>query len=171
MLGRIVALPALSCVLLCASAEAAAQSTWMLGGSVGMPYYREFFGGLDLISIGFNFTQVSAERRIGGDFSVFTFPVAVKNGVVLLGSRLGLALPLKAGRHVMFVPSGGATLVGGAGSGGATARVGANAGMATVLWAGETGLRLGATFHTFQDVRGVVWLFEIGFVGGRPARP
>jgi hypothetical protein len=93
-------------------------------------------------------------------------PRLLAEGVVVVGVRAGVALPLAIGRDVLLLPSGGASLIGGAGGGGGAALAGFNAGIAAVVFGtSSVGLRTGVTWHRFEGANGTIWLLEVGFVG------
>jgi hypothetical protein len=110
-----------------------------------------------------NFTQMRP-GRLGADFAIGTMPRAFAFGAGVLGARAGVVLPIAPSADVLFLPSAGVSLVGGAGEGGGGAIGGFNAGAAMVLWTNDVGFRSGITWHRFQDFRESVWLVEIGIV-------
>lgn len=83
----------------------------------------------------------------------------------MLGFRGGVALPLLLAPGTWLLPSTGVSLIGGAGAGGGGGAIGYNAGVAAAAFGiSRTGLRIGITWHRFQDLQGTVWLVELGFV-------
>ena len=138
---------------------------WLVGASVGLPgYERE--PAPELFTIGMNFTQMRP-GRFGADFAIGTMPRAFAFGAGVLGARAGVVLPIAPTPDVLFLPSAGVSLVGGAGEGGGAAIGGLNAGAAMVFWTNDVGFRSGITWHRFQDFRESVWLVEIGIVHAR----
>jgi len=138
---------------------------WLVGASVGMPGY-ESEPVPELFTIGMNFTQMRP-GRFGADFAIGTMPRAFAFGAGVLGARAGVVLPIAPSADVLFLPSAGVSLVGGAGEGGGGAIGGLNAGAAIVFWTADVGFRSGITWHRFQDFRESVWLVEIGIVHAR----
>jgi len=170
-----VAVGALVCVFSLVASKSDAQrpladsSTiahdWLIGASVGLPgYERE--PAPELFTIGMNFTQMRP-GRFGADFAIGTMPRAFAFGAGVLGARAGVVLPIAPTPDVLFLPSAGVSLVGGAGEGGSAAIGGLNAGAAMVFWTNDVGFRSGITWHRFQDFRESVWLVEIGIVHAR----
>jgi len=103
---------------------------WLIGASVGLPgYERE--PAPELFTIGMNFTQMRP-GRFGADFAIGTMPRAFAFGAGVLGARAGVVLPIAPTPDVLFLPSAGVSLVGGAGEGGGAAIGGLNAGAAMV---------------------------------------
>lgn len=138
---------------------------WLGGMSVGVPG-----SGSDaapqLLTIGGNWTHVRA-GRVGADFALGTMPRALSEGVLVLGARGGIALPLALSPNVLLLPSGGISVLGGIGSGGAGGIAGWNVGLSTVLsGVNGAGLRTGVTWHRFGPDGEAIWLWEIGFVRG-----
>ena len=146
-----------SCALSCGG--------WLGGMSVGVPGYgRE--AAPELLTIGGNWTQLR-DGRVGADFALGTMPRILGEGVLVLGARGGIALPLALAPGVLVLPSAGISAIGGAGAGGAGGIAGVNAGIAAVLFgANGAGLRTGVTWHRFGDADGAIWLWEVGFVRG-----
>jgi hypothetical protein len=138
-------------------------SGWLVGGSLGVPGYgRQSVP--ELMTVGLHWTRLQP-GRIGGDFAIGTMPRAFVEGVMVLGGRAGVALPLALSPSILVLPSGGVSLIGGAGGGGAGGVAGFNAGVAAVLsGASSAGMRVGITWHRFQDTREAVWLLEFGIV-------
>jgi hypothetical protein len=167
--------------LLAASARAGAQHTtlvrnstgekrsgWLTGASIGVPAY-EGDAVTEMLTIGVHWTQLRP-GRLGADFSLGTMPRALAEGVVVVGARGGVALPLALSSGVLVLPSAGVSFVGGVGAGGGGATAGLNAGIAAVLFgASSVGLRTGVTWHRFGNSESAVALWEIGFV--RAPRP
>jgi hypothetical protein len=167
MLGRSIAV----CLsLLIAKVGAGAQAAvddddhgWLTGVLLGLPGYK---GEVEprLFTIGAQFTQVR-KGRPGTDIAIGTMPYVMSAGVIPLGMRLGVTVPMLPASRLLVLPSVGLSLVGVVGPGGGAGIGGPNAGLATVLLATPSfGLRTGVTFHGFTDVRGAVWLAEVGFV-------
>ena len=166
MFGRSVAVCLL---LLIANVGASAQSApdddhgLLTGVLIGMPGYK---GALipQLFTIGAQFTRVR-EGRPGADIAIGTMPYVMTAGVLPLGLRVGVTVPVVPASHFLLLPSVGLSLIGAVGPGGGAGFGGINFGLANVLLATPSvGLRTGVTFHGFTDVRGAVWLAEVGFV-------
>jgi hypothetical protein len=137
---------------------------WLIGASFGVPGYGSE-PAPELFTIGFHWTQVQP-GALGADLSIGTMPRVLAEGFAVVGVRAGVALPLAVGRSVLLMPSGGASLIGGAGGGGGAALGGLNAGIAAVLFGtSSVGLRTGVTWHRFEGANGAIWLLELGFVG------
>lgn len=142
------------------------RGDWLFGGSFGVP-------GADgqpevaLFTVGFNWTR-ARPGRLGADFALGTMPRALAEGVLVLGFRGGVALPVEVMPRMLVLPSAGVSLIGAVAHGGGGATSGFNAGVATVLFGeGSVGLRSGVTWHAFEDARRPVWLFEVGVVSVR----
>jgi hypothetical protein len=141
--------------------ERGQHGTGMFGVSIGMPAY----GGQpipQLFTVGVNATGTSP-GRIVPDFSIGTMPRTLSEGLVVLGLRGGVALPLTLAPNFTLLPSAGISLIGASVGGGIA---GVNAGVAGVIWTGATGIRSGVTWHHFQNSRTGVWLIELGLVRG-----
>jgi hypothetical protein len=145
-----------------ADAQDSTKIGWMTGISLGVPGYRHeaipqafTFGG--------NFTRVHP-GHLGPDFSIGTMPIAIGFGIVPVGARAGLALPLAVAPHLLVIPSAGASAIAALSPGPAGGLAGLNAGIATVVHAGGGGVRAGITWHGFANMQGAVWLIEFGFV-------
>lgn len=141
-------------------------SAWLIGASIGVPGHGsnlepEFF------TVGAHATRVEPGRP-GGDFAVGTMPRVLMEGVLPVGARAGLALPLELSENLLLVASGGASMIAALGGGGGLTELGLNFGAAAlVLNEGSTGLRAGITWHRFRDLDGTVWLLELGAVARR----
>lgn len=136
-------------------------SSWSVGPSLGFP-------GLgtsaepSLFVIGVQAAQLR-RGRLGGDVSVGVIPRILFEGVFALGARGGLVLPIGISESAAVLPSAGLSFLGGFGRSGGGAEFGGNVGLGVLLSEpGETGVRMGATWHHFSDLSGV-WLLEIGF--------
>ena len=137
------------------------HGTIMFGASIGMPAY----GGQpipQLFTVGVNATGTSS-GHIVPDFSIGTMPRTLSEGLVVLGLRGGVALPLTLAPDFTLLPSAGISLIGASVGGGIA---GVNAGVAGVVWTGAVGLRGGVTWHHFQNSSTGVWLIELGLVRG-----
>lgn len=135
---------------------------WLVGGSIGIP---TVFGGElepELLTLGAQFTHVRVNRP-GVDFALGTVPRTLGFGVLSLGMRGGVALPLLLAPSVMLLPSAGVSVLGGFGSGGAGGSAGYNFGLSAVFIPpkDKVAVRAGATRHTFGTY-GNFWLLEIG---------
>src|SRR5262245_49027479 len=138
---------------------------WVVGMSLGVPGYGNEAAPM-LTTVGVHGTEYRP-GRVGGDFSVGTMPAAISFGVVPLGVRMGIAVPLE-NRQAGFavVPSAGTSILGVFSPGGeGDWTIGLNAGLATIIWSGSVGFRSGVTVHQFAHVERPVWLLELGFVG------
>jgi hypothetical protein len=146
-----------------------ARVGWLVGASIGLPGA----GGEaapSLFTVGAHVTQLRPGRP-GVDLAVGTVPRALAEGVVALGARAGVGLPLALSRGVLVLPSAGASLLGGVGAGGVGGTAGLHAGVAAVVLPASTvGLRAGVTWHRFEETGGGLWLLEVGFVRGLRAR-
>lgn len=136
-------------------------SSWSVGGSIGFP-------GLgtraepSLFVIGVQAAQLR-RSRLGGDVSVGVIPRILFEGVFALGARGGLVLPIGISESAAVLPSAGVSFVGGFGRSAGGAEFGANAGLGVLLVEpGQTGVRMGVTWHHFTNLSGV-WLLEVGF--------
>jgi hypothetical protein len=148
------------------------QSGWLLGASVGVPG-SQLGPMLELFTVGIHGTHVRAPGQIGFDYSIGSMPSLLAEGVLVLGVRAGVALPLALSPRALLLPSTGVSAIGGASGGGGGALAGLNAGISGVAFgASGTGMRAGITWHRFQDSRAAVWLVEFGVVGlrGRSSR-
>ena len=136
----------------------------LLGFSVGAPGYRSSIA-TELITIGAHWTQL-APGQPGLDISIGTMPRFLVNGLAVVGGRAGLAMPLVMGKRFVLLPSAGASFLGAVGGYGIDGRFGFNAGVAAVLQSDSDpeGLRLGMTWHQFDDAPAGVYLLEVGWV-------
>lgn len=141
----------------------AAPGRWLVGASIGVPGHDgESFPAM--FTVGAHWTQLDA-GRVGADFSVGTVPWVVRKGIVAVGARGGVALPVALSPRVTLLPSGGVSVVGAVGSGGGDGTAGFNAGIAAVLLPADgVGVRTGVTWHRFGDARATLWLWELGVV-------
>lgn len=143
-----------------------ARDGWLIGGSVGLPGFGSEVAA-EAFTIGVHWTR-ARPGRLGADFSLGTIPRTLAEGVLVLGLRGGVALPLLLAPGTWLLPSTGVSLIGGVGAGGGGGAIGYNGGIAAAAFGtGRTGLRIGITWHRFQDLQGTVWLVELGFVGIR----
>jgi hypothetical protein len=145
---------------------AAPRGSWMIAGSIGMLGSGTQLAPAELMTIGVHFTQVRP-GRLGADISVGTIPRALADGIVAVGARLGVALPLAVTPGVLLLPSAGFSLIGAAGGGGAGGTAGYNVGGAAVFGTGPVGFRTGITWHHMNFSNSALWLLEVG-VAGRP---
>jgi hypothetical protein len=140
-----------------------ARDGWLIAGSFGLPGLGSEIVA-EAFTIGVQWTRVRA-GRLGADFSLGTIPRTLQEGVFVLGFRGGVALPLLLSPGTWLLPSTGVSLIGGAGSGGGGGAIGYNVGVAAAAFGtSRTGLRIGITWHRFQDLESTVWLVELGFV-------
>ena len=142
-----------------------APRQWIAGGSVGVPGFgREPFP--TMLTVGGHWTQLNI-GRLGADFSVGIVPRAFIHGVLAVGARGGVALPVAVSPRMLLLPSGGVSLVGGVGTGGGAGATGFNTGITAVfLPADGAGVRTGITWHRCGDAREALWLLEFGIVRG-----
>jgi hypothetical protein len=167
MLGRSVAVWLL---LFTANAGAGAQVApdsddhgWLTGVLLGLPGYKGEMAP-QLFTIGAQFTRMR-EGLPGADIAIGTMPYVMSAGIIPVGVRAGVTVPVAPSSHLLLLPSVGASFIGAAGTGGGGGTAGVNVGLATVLLATPSfGLRTGVTLHGFPDVRGALWLAEVGFV-------
>lgn len=147
----------------------AGRGEWLAAVTLGVPgVEREPIP--QLLTIGGQWTQLRV-GRVGADFAIGTMPRILAEGALVLGARGGIALPLALSPNVLVLPSGGVSVLGGAGAGGVGGVGGYNAGVAAVvLGANGGGLRTGVTWHRFEDAGAAIWLWEIGFVRGPRSR-
>lgn len=143
-----------------------ARRDWLVAFSVGLPGYGSETAGLALTTVGMQWTQARLNRPAAdGAFGIL--PIGFAAGAAVFGMRGGLAFPVQAAPGVILLPSGGVSAVAGLGMGGADGIVGYNAGLAAVVLARSgVGLRVGTTFHRFEEVDGAIWLLELGIVRG-----
>lgn len=141
------------------------RSEWLVGISLGVPGHEDEFIP-ELLTMGVHWTQLRA-GRMGADFSLGTVPRALGEGVLVLGARGGIALPLAVSPGILLLPSAGVSILGGVGVAGAGGIVGLNAGVAAVLLQTDAaGLRTGVTWHRFGETGEALWLVEVGLVRG-----
>lgn len=144
----------------------ARSATWLHGASIGLPGYGDETA-VGLFTIGFHGTRIE-HARPGFDYSVNTMPRLLTEGVLVLGARAGVALPLALSHDLILLPSLGGTFIGGMAWGDAGGAFGGNAGLAAfILNERARGLRVGASWHKFGGLGGTPWLLELGFVRGR----
>ena len=143
-------------------------SGWLIGGSIGVPAYAGELAP-ELLTLGAQWTHVRANRP-GADFALGTLPRTLGFGILSVGMRGGVALPLLLAPGVMLLPSTGVSVLGGIGSFGGVGTAGYNFGLSAVYIPPREALaiRAGATRHTFGS-DGSVWLLEIG-VSRAPGR-
>lgn len=136
----------------------------LFGVSLGVPGYGSSVAS-EAITMSGHWTQLRP-RRPGADISVFLLPRALAEGVALGGARANLAIPIELARNALLLPSAGLSLIGAAGPSDAVAVYGLNAGVAAVLApdSGSEGLRVGITFHAFEETAAGVWHLEVGWV-------
>jgi hypothetical protein len=140
----------------------AVRDGWIVGGLVGVPGWETNVIP-ELFTIGVGATRLQP-NRLGVDLALGTMPRAVAEGVVVLGARVGGAVPLALGRDAFLIPSVGLSGIGGVGGGGVGGAGGVYAGLATVVATGSLGFRAGVTGHRFNGFRGTVWLVELGLM-------
>lgn len=136
---------------------------WIIGTSLGIPGHdHEWIG--ELFTLGVTFTQAKPNRLVP-DVSIGTMPYAVAFGVLPIGVRAGVALPIAALPHLLLIPSAGVSLVGVASPGGGGGAGGVNAGFAAMTYFDQVGIRAGVTLHNFgESDGGKYWLAEFGIV-------
>jgi hypothetical protein len=165
--------------LACAAAPFDAQDTtgwsprgWIAAFSVGLPGIGDSYSPL-LFTVGGTFTQ-DRPNSLALDAAIGTAPYVIAYGVVPVGARMGIALPLEVQPGLTLVPSAGASFIGTASGDAGT--VGRNAGFAFLTRVPDgSGVRVGATWHLFENDRQPFWLFELGILranrkAGAPAK-
>lgn len=144
------------------------RGVWMNGASIGLPAVGLEVGP-ELFTIGFHRTRVRSDHP-GSDFSIGIMPRFLAEGLIAVGARAGLALPLALSSNAVLLPSAGVSFIGVTGIGGGNALAGLNAGVAALMLdEGMAGVRVGITWHRFREL--TVWLVEFGFMtpsGGEP---
>jgi hypothetical protein len=134
----------------------------MVGYVLGMPgTRREPIPAL--FTAGVSFTQIHP-NHIGADVSVGTMPFLLPFGVIPLGLRLGVALPVSVAPHLLLIPSTGLSLVGAFGQTGGGGLAGLNVGASAVSYIEQVGVKASLTWHGFSGMEGPVWLVELGVV-------
>ena len=137
------------------------RGLWMNGGSVGLPAVGLDVGP-ELFTIGFHRTRVRFDHP-GSDFSIGIMPRFLAEGLIAVGARAGLVLPLALSPNAVLLPSVGVSFVGAAGSHGGDGLAGLNAGVAALMLGEESaGVRVGITWHRLHEL--TVWLLEFGFM-------
>jgi hypothetical protein len=163
--GRV---PLCALALACATTSVGAQETasirdgWIVGPLVGVPGV----GGepfTEAITFGVGGTRL-APNNLGADLAIGLVPRFLADGVLVLGARAGVGIPLALTRDFFLVPSAGLSAVGGLGGGGGGGTGGVYAGGAAVLATGSVGFRAGVTFHKLGDANGSLWLMEFGIM-------
>ena len=136
----------------------------LFGFSIGAPGYRSSIA-TELVTLGAHWTQLTPGQP-GFDVSVGTLPRFLVDGLVVLGARAGLAVPLVVGERFVLLPSAGVSGLGGIGSYGMGGTYGFNAGVAAVLQSDfdSEGLRVGITWHQFDGAPAGLYLLEVGWV-------
>lgn len=122
---------------------------WLGVLSVGFPHMAPM-----LFTIGGNFTRLRP-GALSPDFSIGTIPFALVGGVMNVGARAGLALPMQFSTGGVFLPSAGFSTFAAMGAG----VFGTNVGLALAT---KKGTRAGLTWHRFPDSDLGVVLLEIG---------
>lgn len=139
---------------------------WLSGLMVGLPGAGVSYEP-GLFTIGGQWTRVRPGRP-GLDLAIGTMPRALQAGVVLVGTRAGVALPVDLASGVLVLPSAGVSALGAAGTAGGGVALGLTAGLsAAAVGAGGTGARAGITWHFLSEMRQPVWLLEVGLVRRR----
>ena len=136
----------------------------LFGVSLGVPGYGRSVAS-EAITLSGHWTQLRP-RRPGTDISVYLFPRALAEGAAIGGARANVAIPIELARNALLLPSAGLSLIAAAGPSDAVAMYGLNAGVAAVLApdSGSEGLRVGITFHAFEETTPGVWHLEVGWV-------
>ena len=137
--------------------SASREAPWHTAVSFGLPTFNGELG-WPLFTVGANFTRM-ANGVLSPDFSIGTVPLALSFGMLPIGMRGGLALPMRATSGMYVVPSAGFSMIT---AFGATV-TGVNAGIALVSNKGE---RVGITWHRFSEFE----TFMLIEVGGGPFR-
>jgi len=135
---------------------------WIIGTSLGIPGESE--GPIpQLFTLGVTFTQAKPNHLVP-DIAIGTMPFVLAFGVVPIGIRAGVGLPLAVAPHLLLIPSGGVSLVGAISPGGGGGIGGINGGVSAMAYAAQVGIRVGITVHNFGQTDGVYWLAEFGIV-------
>ncbi|HEV7993044.1 MAG TPA: hypothetical protein VGP25_14555 [Gemmatimonadaceae bacterium] len=155
-------------VLLFIAGPAQAQDTtlvrdgWIVGPLIGVPGVgRE--SAAEFFTLGVGGTRL-VPNRPGADLAIGIVPRILSEGVVAMGARAGLALPLALTGDLFLIPSAGLSAVGGVGSGGGGGTGGIYGGAAAVIAAGSVGFRAGVTLHRYGQPDGNLWLVEVGLM-------
>jgi hypothetical protein len=135
---------------------------WIFAFTFGLPGY-----GSDMVpealTLGIQVTQLRP-NRLSADVALGTMPRALAEGFVVMGLRGGVAVPLRLSDEAYLLPSAGISALGVANETGGGV-LGVNTGLSVVLGRdGRDGVRVGMTWHKFQEVRGAVWLLEFGII-------
>lgn len=155
----------LACSTLRAEAQdptPAARNGWIVGGLLGVPGVEGEVAP-ELLTLGVGATRLQP-NRLGLDLALGTMPRAMTEGVVVLGARVGGAMPIALGRDAFVIPSAGLSGIGGIGAGGGGGIGGYYWGLASVLAAGSTGFRAGASWHRMLGSGSAIWLLELGIM-------
>jgi hypothetical protein len=143
--------------------DATQRRPWVSGVTIGVPGY-ERDAEPNLFLVGLHSTRVQSGHP-GVDVYVGVSPRALVEGVIAIGARGGLVLPLAVSDDVVILPAGGATFIGGGSKDGAGALVGGNAGIGAIVRRGtQIGFRAGMSWHRFAGADDTFWLLEFGFV-------
>src|SRR5688572_23519688 len=135
---------------------------WIFAFTFGLPGYRSQTE-MELLTMGIQVTQLRPNRP-SADVALGTMPRALAEGLVVMGLRGGVAVPLRMSDEAYLLPSAGVSAIGVASETGGGV-LGVNTGLSVVLARdGRDGVRLGMTWHKFQDLRGAVWLLEFGII-------
>ena len=135
---------------------------WLSAFSLGLPGVGREPASPQLFTIAGNFTQARFNRP-GVDLAIGIMPGTLQYGLVLLGGRLDMAVPLQPSPGFILAPAAGVSVVAGGGPGGVGAVAGFNVGLSSYVFsAGSLGVRAGFSRHYFQDTQGAVWLVEFG---------
>lgn len=144
-------------------------SGWMLGAALGVPGTGRD-AAQELLIVGVHATDVRP-GRFGADLALGTIPRVLAEGIVGLGVRAGVTVPLALTPRVLLLPAVGWSAVGAVAVGGASGVVGGYAGASTLLLGTDrTGVRVGTTWHRFMLTpedsgdNKTLWLFEVAIV-------
>lgn len=166
---------ALCCISTIARAQEApppdSGSRWMIGGTIMMPRADGGFSG-EFTFVGVT-TATAKPGHPGVDMAFVLAPRALTAGLLLVGVRANVALPIPIGRHAVVTPSAGVSMLGalgGFGVGGGTA--GYNGALAVVVFdkpfedrTPSIGFRAALAQHRFgSGESGTVRMLEIGLV-------
>jgi hypothetical protein len=144
------------------SAQTAPAAGWVWASSIGViGVGQQIAGGLESMVVGLNVTRNRVSAPVF-DAAFGTVPYLAAQGLILIGARAGVAVPLAVSNDLAFIPSaGGSALT----IQGEALLTGINGGLAIrTRDTSGAGLRLGITWHKFARVRSMVWLAEIGVV-------
>lgn len=140
----------------------APSSGWIVGASLGVPGHRKEWTP-DLFTLGVTFTGARPNHLVP-DVAIGTMPYALAFGVVPIGIRGGVGLPLAIAPHLLLIPSGGVSVIAVGSPGGGGGVGGLNYGVSAIAHLQHIGLRAGVTWHYLTSTDSPFWLAEVGIV-------